>query len=201
MIRNIIFDFGGVLVDWDPHRLLDNYFCSREKADWFIANICTGEWNAEMDAGKPFAQGIAELSAKHPEWAHEIQLYFDRWIEMIGGEVPGMLQIVKELKAKGYKLYGLTNWSAETFCQVRHKFEVFDQLDGMLVSGEEKMLKPAPEFFQLLVDRFGINPAESLFIDDNQPNVDGAIAFGINAVRFENAETLRKQLITLLYEN
>lgn len=201
MIRNIIFDFGGVLVDWDPHRLLDNYFGSREKADWFIANICTGEWNAEMDAGKPFAQGIAELSAKHPEWAHEIQLYFDRWIEMIGGEVPGMLQIVKELKAKGYKLYGLTNWSAETFCQVRHKFEVFDQLDGMLVSGEEKMLKPAPEFFQLLVDRFGINPAESLFIDDNQPNVDGAIAFGINAVRFENAETLRKQLITLLYEN
>ena len=154
-----------------------------------------------MDAGKPFAQGIAELSERHPEWAHEIQLYFDRWIEMIGGEVPGMLQIVKELKAKGYKLYGLTNWSAETFCQVRHKFEVFDQLDGMLVSGEEKMLKPAPEFFQLLVDRFGINPAESLFIDDNQPNVDGAIAFGINAVRFENAETLRKQLITLLYEN
>ncbi|MBP5172437.1 MAG: HAD family phosphatase [Bacteroidales bacterium] len=201
MIRNIIFDFGGVLVDWDPHRLLDNYFGSREKADWFIANICTGEWNAEMDAGKPFAQGIAELSAKYPEWAHEIQLYFDRWIEMIGGEVTGMLQIVKELKAKGYKLYGLTNWSAETFCQVRHKFEVFDQLDGMLVSGEEKMLKPAPEFFQLLVDRFGINPAESLFIDDNQPNVDGAIAFGINAIRFENAETLRKQLITLVYEN
>ena len=201
MIKNIILDFGGVLVDWNPHRLLDNYFGSREKADWFIANVCTGEWNAEMDAGKPFAQGIKELSAKYPEWAYEIQLYFDRWIDMIGGEVPGMLQLVRELKQQGYKLYGLTNWSAETFCQVRHKFEVFDLLDGMLVSGEEKMLKPAPEFFKLLLDRFGINPAESLFIDDNQPNVDGAIRFGFNAIRFENAENLRKQLKPILYEN
>ena len=201
VISTIIFDFGGVLVDWDPHRMLDGYFGSRQKADWFIANICTSEWNSEMDGGKPFAQGIAELSAKHPEWATEIQAYFDRWIEMIGGEIPGMLQVVKDLKSKGYKLYGLTNWSAETFCQVRHKFEVFDLLDGMLVSGEEHMLKPAPEFFQLLIDRFGLDPAGSLFIDDNQPNVDGALKFGLKAIRFENAETLRKQLNTLLYEN
>ena len=197
MIKTIIFDFGGVLVDWDPHRMLDAYFGSREKADWFIANICTGEWNAQMDAGKPFAQGIAELSAEYPEWSTEIQAYFDRWIEMIGGEIPGMLEIMKDLKRKGYKMYGLTNWSAETFCQVRHKFEVFDQLDGMLVSGEEKMLKPDPAFFQLLVDRFNLNPAECLFIDDNQPNVDGARRFGLNAIRFKDADTLRKELITL----
>ena len=201
MIRNIIFDFGGVLVDWDPHRMLDAYFGSRQKADWFIANICTGEWNAEMDAGKPFAQGIAELSAVHPEWATEIQAYFDRWIEMIGGEIPGMRAMVGELKADGYRLYGLTNWSAETFCQVRHKFEVFDMLDGMLVSGEEKMLKPAPEFFQLLMDRFGLDPAECLFIDDNQPNVEGAIKFGMTAVKFEGAEDLKKKLKPILYEN
>lgn len=201
MIRTIIFDFGGVLVDWDPHRMLDGYFGSRQKADWFITNICTSEWNAEMDGGKPFAQGIAELSARHPEWATEIQAYFDRWIEMIGGEIPGMLDVVKELKAKGYKLYGLTNWSAETFCQVRHKFEAFDLLDGMLVSGEEHMLKPAPEFFRLLVDRFGLDPAVSLFIDDNQINVDGALEFGLQAIRFVDADTLREQLKTLLYEN
>ena len=197
MIKTIIFDFGGVLVDWDPHRMLDAYFGSREKADWFIANICTGEWNAQMDAGKPFAQGIAELSAEYPEWSTEIQAYFDRWIEMIGGEIPGMLEVMKGLKREGYKMYGLTNWSAETFCQVRHKFEVFDQLDGMLVSGEEKMLKPDPAFFQLLVDRFNLNPAECLFIDDNQPNVDGARRFGLNAIRFKDAATLRKELITL----
>ena len=197
MITTIIFDFGGVLVDWDPHRMLDAYFGSREKADWFIANICTGEWNAQMDAGKPFSQGIAELSAEYPEWSTEIQAYFDRWIEMIGGEIPGMLEVMIDLKRKGYKMYGLTNWSAETFCQVRHKFEVFDQLDGMLVSGEEKMLKPDPAFFQLLVDRFNLNPAECLFIDDNQPNVDGARRFGLNAIRFRDAATLRKELITL----
>ena len=198
MIKSVIFDFGGVLVDWDPHRLLDKYFGSREKADWFIANICTSEWNAQMDAGKPFAQGIKELSAEHPEWSKEIQMYFDRWIEMIGGEIPGMLQIEKDLKAKGYKLYGLTNWSSETFCQVRHRFEVFDLLDGMLVSGEEHMLKPDPAFFQLLVDRFGLNKEESLFIDDNQPNVTGAIQFGLKAIRFEGAEALRQTLKQLL---
>ena len=197
MIKTIIFDFGGVLVDWDPHRMLDAYFGSRQKADWFIANICTGEWNAQMDAGKPFAQGIAELSAEYPEWSKEIQAYFDRWIEMIGGEIPGMLELMKELKQKGYKMYGLTNWSAETFCQVRHKFEVFDMLDGMLVSGEEKMLKPDPAFFQLLVDRFKLNPAECLFIDDNQPNVTGAQLFGLNAIRFKDAATLKEELIAL----
>lgn len=186
-----------MLVDWDPHRMLDKYFGSREKADWFIANICTGEWNAQMDAGKPFAQGIAELSAEYPEWSKEIQAYFDRWIEMIGGEIPGMLELMKELKQKGYKMYGLTNWSAETFCQVRHKFEVFDQLDGMLVSGEEKMLKPDPAFFQLLVDRFKLNPPECLFIDDNQPNVTGAQLFGLNAIRFKDASSLKEELIAL----
>ena len=186
-----------MLVDWDPHRMLDKYFGSREKADWFIANICTGEWNAQMDAGKPFAQGIAELSAEYPEWSKEIQAYFDRWIEMIGGEIPGMLELMKELKQKGYKMYGLTNWSAETFCQVRHKFEVFDMLDGMLVSGEEKMLKPDPAFFQLLVDRFKLNPAECLFIDDNQPNVTGAQRFGLNAILFKDAASLKEELIAL----
>ncbi len=197
MITTIIFDFGGVLIDWDPHRLLDKYFGSREKADWFIANVCTGEWNAQMDAGKPFSQGIKELSSVYPEWATEIQVYFDRWIEMIGGEVPGMLEIMKELKQKGYKMYGLTNWSAETFCQVRNKYEVFDQLDGMLVSGEEKMLKPDPAFFQLLIDRFGLNKEECLFIDDNQPNVAGAIAFGIPAIRFKDATSLKEELKSL----
>ena len=101
VIRTLIVDFGGVLIDWDPHRMLDKYFGSSEKADWFIANICTGEWNAQMDAGKPFAQGIAELSAEYPEWSKEIQAYFDRWIEMIGGEIPGMLELMKELKQKG----------------------------------------------------------------------------------------------------
>ncbi len=193
-VTTIIFDFGAVLVDWNPHRMLDKYFGSVEKADWFIKNVCTSEWNTEMDGGKPFAQGIAERSAIYPEYAADIQAYYDRWIEMIGGEIPGMREMVAELKAKGYKLYGLTNWSAETFCLVRNEFPVFGLLDGMLVSGEEHLLKPSPEIFQRLVDRFGLTPSECLFIDDNAANVEGSIAFGIPAVRFFGVDSLREDL-------
>lgn len=193
-VTTIIFDFGAVLVDWNPHRMLDKYFGSVEKADWFIKNVCTSEWNTEMDGGKPFAQGIAERSAIYPEYAADIQTYYDRWIEMIGGEIPGMREVVAELKAKGYKLYGLTNWSAETFCLVRNEFPVFGLLDGMLVSGEEHLLKPSPEIFQRLVDRFGLTPSECLFIDDNAANVEGSIAFGIPAVRFFGVDSLREDL-------
>lgn len=193
-VTTIIFDFGAVLVDWNPHRMLDKYFGSVEKADWFIKNVCTSEWNTEMDGGKPFAQGIAERSAIYPEYAADIQAYYDRWIEMIGGEIPGMREMVAELKEKGYKLYGLTNWSAETFCLVRNEFPVFGLLDGMLVSGEEHLLKPSPEIFQRLVDRFGLTPSECLFIDDNAANVEGSIAFGIPAVRFFGVDSLREDL-------
>lgn len=193
-VTTIIFDFGAVLVDWNPHRMLDKYFGSVEKADWFIKNVCTSEWNTEMDGGKPFAQGIAERSAIYPEYAADIQAYYDRWIEMIGGEIPGMREVVAELKAKGYKLYGLTNWSAETFCLVRNEFPVFGLLDGMLVSGEEHLLKPSPEIFQRLVDRFGLTPSECLFIDDNAANVEGSIAFGIPAIRFFGVDSLREDL-------
>ena len=193
-VTTIILDFGAVLVDWNPHRMLDKYFGSIEKADWFIKNVCTSEWNTEMDGGKPFAQGIAERSAIYPEYAADIQAYYDRWIEMIGGEIPGMREMVAELKAKGYKLYGLTNWSAETFCLVRNEFPVFGLLDGMLVSGEEHLLKPSPEIFQRLVDRFGLTPSECLFIDDNAANVEGSIAFGIPAVRFFGVDSLREDL-------
>ena len=193
-VTTIIFDFGAVLVDWNPHRMLDKYFGSIEKADWFIKNVCTSEWNTEMDGGKPFAQGIAERSAIYPEYAADIQAYYDRWIEMIGGEIPGMREMVAELKAKGYKLYGLTNWSAETFCLVRNEFPVFGLLDGMLVSGEEHLLKPSPEIFQRLVDRFGLTPSECLFIDDNAANVEGSIAFGIPAIRFFGVDSLREDL-------
>lgn len=193
-VKTIIFDFGAVLVDWNPHRLLDKYFGNEQKAQWFIDNICTMEWNSQMDGGKPFAQGIAELSAEYPEYAADIRVYFDRWIEMMGDEIPGMRDLVNELKARGYRLLGLTNWSTETFCQVRHRYPIFDLLDGMLVSGEEHLLKPSAAIFQRLTDRFGLTPSECIFIDDNAANVDGSIAFGIPAIRFQSAESLRAEL-------
>ena len=180
------------MVDWDPHRLYDKHFGSREKADWFLANICTMTWNAQMDGGKPFAEGIAELTAEHPEWSKEIQMYFDRWIEMMGEELPGMRALLEDLKAHGLRLLGLTNWSSETFCQVRHRYPVFDILDGMLVSGEEHLLKPDKAIFHRLIEKFSLNPSECLFIDDNPDNVEGSNAAGLPAILFPGAEKLRE---------
>ena len=134
---NLIFDFGGVLIDWDPHHLYDPYFGDRARADWFLQNICTMEWNTQMDGGKPFAEGIAELSTRFPEWSKEIAMFHSQWTKMVGGPIPGMLELVRELKAAGHHLYGLSNWSAETFPLICHDYPVLKLLDGMVVSGFE----------------------------------------------------------------
>ena len=109
MIKNIIFDYGGVLLDWNPHYLYDPYFGDEEKAEWFLTNICTYEWNAQHDNGKPIAEGVAELIAEHPEWKKEIELYYGDFMKMMGGQIPGMEEYVKELKAKGLRVFGLSN--------------------------------------------------------------------------------------------
>ena len=192
--KNIILDFGGVLLDWNPHYLLDGYFGSWEKAEWFIRNVCTMEWNSEMDKGKPFAQGVAERIALFPEWEKEIRLYHREWIKMIQGEIPGMYQLECDLKAAGYRLYGLTNWSSETFCLVRDR-RVFSVLDGMVVSAEERLLKPDPAIYRTVLERWSLSPEECLFVDDNLPNVVGARAVGIDAVQFTGADALRELLL------
>ena len=140
---NLIFDFGGVLIDWDPHHLYDPYFGDRARADWFLQNICTMEWNTQMDGGKPFAEGIAELSARFPEWSKEIAMFHSQWTKMVGGPIPGMLELVRELKAAGHRLYGLSNWSAETFPLICHDYPVLNLLDGMVVSGFESAARVA----------------------------------------------------------
>lgn len=190
-LKNIVFDFGGVLLDWNPHYLLDPWFGDVEKATWFIKNICTSEWNAEMDKGKPFAQAVAERVAMFPEWEEEIRLYQSGWIKMIGDEIPGMYELECELKGKGYKLYGLTNWSLETFNLVRPK-RVFQILDGMVVSGEEHLLKPSAEIYRRLLERYSLNAGESIFIDDNMPNVLGARAVGMHSELFRGADDVRR---------
>lgn len=194
MIKTIIFDFGGVLVDWNPHHLYDGYFGNREKADWFLANICNMDWNSQMDAGKPFAVGVAELSAQFPDWKHEIEIYYTRWIEMMGEEIPGMKNIIQYLKSRGFRILGLSNWSAETFCQVRNKYEIFDLLDGMLISGHEHMIKPNEDFFRLLLERFSVHADECIFVDDNLANVDAASRVGMHAIHFINATQLKSEL-------
>ena len=136
MIKNIIFDFGEVLVNWDPRRLYVPYFGDAAKAEWFLKEICPYEWNAQCDLGRPLAEVAQERVDLFPEWEKEIRMYFDRWIDMIGGEIPGSADVVREFKERGFGIYGITNWSAETFPLVRHRFPVFDLMDGMVISGE-----------------------------------------------------------------
>ena len=198
MIKNIIFDFGAVLVDWNPHYVYDPYFGDVEKANWFIENICTAAWNKELDGGKPFAQGVAELSAQYPEWAGEIALYHRDWKKMMGDAIPGMYELVRDLKRQGYGVYGLTNWASETFYTIVDDYPVFKLLDGMVVSGDVRLLKPDAAIFNCLLEKYGLKAEESVFIDDNAENVAGARAAGLSAVRFTDAESLREQLDQIL---
>ncbi len=196
-INNIIFDFGGVLLDWNPHYIYDPYFGDAEKAEWFLTHICTFEWNQQHDGGRPIAEGVAELTAQHPEWAKEIALYYDQFLTAISGQIPGMEELIKQLKASGLHTYGLTNWSAETFALVRPKYPVLDLMEDIIVSGEEKVMKPDPRIFHLALQRFGIQADESIFIDDNPNNVSAAEREGIHGILFQGKETLEKTLETL----
>ena len=193
-INNIIFDFGGVLLDWNPHYIYDPYFGDAEKAEWFLTHICTFEWNQQHDGGRPIAEGVAELTAQYPEWAKEIALYYDQFLTAISGQIPGMEELIKQLKASGLHTYGLTNWSAETFALVRPKYPVLDLMEDIIVSGEEKVMKPDPEIFRRALLRFRIQPSDTLFIDDNPANTAAAEALGIHTLTFQNPETLANDL-------
>lgn len=184
MIKNIIFDFGGVLVDWNPHYLYDPYFGDSQKAEWFLTHICTYEWNAQHDKGKPIAEGTAELIAEHPEWAQEIALYYGQFPKMISGEIAGMAEYILQLKQRGYRIFGLSNWSTETFAMVEDKYPIFGLIEQKIISGYERIMKPDPAIFQLALQRFHILPEESLFIDDNAANIAAASRLGIHTHHF-----------------
>lgn len=190
MIKNIIFDFGGVLVDWNPHYLYDPYFGDSQKAEWFLSHICTYEWNAQHDKGKPIAEGTAELTAQYPEWAKEIAMYYECFPQMIRGEIEGMRAYIADLKQKGYRIYGLSNWSTETFAMIRNNYPIFDMIEEAVISGREYVMKPDPAIFHLALSRFGIEAGESLFIDDNAANIAAAQACGIHAHLFQGPHSL-----------
>lgn len=197
MIKNIIFDFGGVLINWNPHNLYDGYFGDVEKAQWFIDNICTFEWNAQMDKGMSFAEGVAQLVAKFPEWEKEIRIYQSRWHEMVTSQVPGMEELLIDLKTNGYPIYGLTNWSDETMQEEFRRWPIFRLVEDMVVSGRERLLKPDPALYNCLLSRFGLKADDSVFVDDNLRNVEAANRLGIHGIHFEGADKLRLQLAEL----
>jgi 2-haloacid dehalogenase len=193
--KAVVFDLGGVLFDWDPRHLYRKLLADEAAVEEFLATVCTPEWNAEQDRGRPFAEGVAELAQRHPEHAAAIAAYHERWPEMVAGDVPGTVEVLADLRAAGVPLYALTNWSAETFAITRGRFEFLDWFDGLLVSGEEGMVKPDPAIFRLLLDRFGLDPQATVFVDDSEANVAAAEALGLDAVCFTGPERLRRDLV------
>ena len=194
-INTIIFDLGGVLIDWNPRYVYRSIFKTEEEIDWFFENICTNDWNEEQDAGKMLNEATEELVVRHPDWENQIRAYYGRWEEMLGGVIQETVDILQELKKnKDLKIYALTNWSAETFPVALERFEFLQWFDGIVVSGVEKTRKPFPEFYRRLIDRYGINPSESVFIDDNLRNVEGAETLGVKGIHFKNPEQLKHSL-------
>jgi 2-haloacid dehalogenase len=190
----VVFDLGGVLIDWDPRRLYRKLLADEAAVEDFLATICTPEWNAEQDRGRPFADGVAELVERHPAHAAAITAYHERWTEMLGGEIPGTVAVLTELRAARVPLYALSNWSAETFRLTRERFAFLDWFDGLVVSGEEGVAKPDRRIFELLLERFGLMPAATLFVDDSAANVAAARGLGLDAVQFRDAGGLRREL-------
>lgn len=192
----IVFDLGAVLIDWNPRHLYRKLFDREAEMEAFLRDICTPEWNAEQDRGRSWADAVALLSAEHPEHRSLIHAYKDRWEEMMTGPIQGTVDILNRLKQEGYELHALTNWSAETFPIARRRFEFLDQFETILVSGEERMMKPEAQIFELLLARIG-HPAERcLFIDDSAKNIEAAAALGFDAIRFEGAEKLKEDLFS-----
>lgn len=195
-IDTIIFDLGGVLLDWNPTYVYDdNYFESQEKRDTFFAKVCTSEWNEEQDGGRSISEGTNALLKIFPEWESAIRDYYGRWTEMLRGPIPETVELLRKLKeGKKYRLYALTNWQAELFqiALVRHGF--LSWFDGILVSGVEKTRKPFPEFYNLLLSRFKIDASKAIFIDDNLRNVDAGNAVGIKSIHFQSPSQLEKTL-------
>ena len=191
-IEAVIFDLGGVLIDWDPRYLYRQLIDDARFMEWFLQEVCSPEWNAAQDAGRTWVEAVAEAQGRHPEHAALIQAYADRWPEMVAGDIPGTVAILEELARQGIPLFALTNWSAETFPVARDRFAWLEHFRDILVSGEVRMKKPDPRIFRLLMDRIGLEPAAIVFIDDSPPNVAAAEALGLRAIRFTTSEALRR---------
>ena len=198
-IKNVIFDLGGVLIDWNPEYVyLEVFNGDREKMKWFFDEICTMDWNENQDAGYPLQQATEERVKLFPEYEEWIRIYYGRWEEMLGKQIDGTVTILKQLiDNPNYKVVALTNWSAETFPIALERFDFLHWFEGIVVSGTEKMRKPFNEIYELTLNRFNIEASQSLFIDDNARNIEAAKKMGINTIRFNNPTQLKSELKSL----
>ncbi len=194
----VIFDLGGVVIDWNPNYLYRKIFGEDQtKIDWFLKEICPSEWNEKQDAGRSLAIATEERVAAHPEWEIPIRAFYERWAEMLGGPIAGTADIMRELSAAGVPLYALSNWSAETFPMARARFDELNLFKKMFVSGEHGMAKPDEQFYRIALEGIGL-PIESLvFVDDNLRNIAAAERLGLRSLVFTDAAALRRDLRAL----
>jgi 2-haloacid dehalogenase len=194
----VVFDLGGVLIDWNPRYLYRKLFAGDETAmEAFLSEVCTVEWNERQDAGRTFAEASAALLPRHADKIELIEAFAARFDEMIIGAIPGSVEILAELGRAGVPRYALSNWSAETFPPQRNRFPFLGWFDGIVISGEEGVIKPDPRIFRILLDRYRIAPGEAVFIDDNPVNAAAAARLGFHGIRFRSPEILRTELVAL----
>ena len=193
-IKAIIFDFGAVLVEWEPRNIFRNYFPDNASIDAFLQEIDFKQWNVEQDKGRSFAEGTHLLAQKFPQHKEVFHALQERWGESIVGEIEGTVQLLHALKAKGYPIYGLSNWSAETFPIARARYEFFELFDDMVISGEVKLIKPEPAIFEYCLQKIGRPSYECLFIDDSELNIISATKLGFDCIHFRSPQQLKEEL-------
>ncbi len=197
MPQTVIFDLGGVLIDWNPRHLYRKLFDDEAEMEHFLSTICTSDWNEQQDAGRPVSEAVAELAAQWPQHTDLIQAFYDRWTEMVKGPIDETVAIVAALRQRGTPLYALTNWSAETYPYVEHRYEFMGWFKGIVVSGREMLKKPDPRIYHLILDRYGLAASDTVFIDDNANNIAAARDVGLHAIPFTSAAALRHDLEAL----
>lgn len=197
-IKTIIFDLGGVLIDWNPNYVYDTIFDNPADKKWFFDNICTPDWNEEQDAGRTLADATEILVRQFPEQEDNIRAYYGRWSEMLKGPIQGTVDILKGLKESGeYQLLALTNWSAETFPVALERYDFLHWFDGRVVSGEEKTRKPFIEIYKTLIDRFNVHTSSAVYIDDNARNLYPARELGMHTIHFQDPVQFQQELTEL----
>jgi 2-haloacid dehalogenase len=193
----VVFDLGGVLIDWNPRYLYRTLFDDEAEMEAFLAEVTTQEWNAQQDAGRPWSEAVEALAALHPGRRELIEAYWHRWPETLGGPIQGTVDILAELRSRGVRTYALSNWSAETFPLARPRFPFLEWFDGILISGEAKLIKPDPRIFAHLLEKFGLEARSTVFIDDSVTNIHAASEAGLIAIRFTDPPDLRRELAEL----
>lgn len=197
-IKNIIFDFGGVVMDWNPRYFFKSYFNDDEKMEFFLKNIAHDEWNAEQDRGRSLHEATEIQVKLHLDWEKEIRAYYDNWTTMLRSDIPENVEVLRKLEYSKYELFGLTNWSAETFPYALDNYDFFEIFKGkIVVSGTEKLIKPDPKIWKVLLERYHIEAPESVFIDDNVKNIEVAKQLGFQIVHITENTNLEQELKNL----